>query len=121
MNDYSIRGKTVTADLYGVDFSALDNEEMLVGLMIDAATKAGATVLKEQSVKFRPNGVTVACILSESHITCHSYPEKGFIAVDCYTCGEHCDPEIAIDYCIQELNPQEGFDKEIIARGKRGK
>lgn len=120
MKDYGIRGKTVTADLYGVEFERLNDKNYLATVLVIAATKAGAHVLEEVSWQFDPNGVTVACILSESHITCHSYPEKGFIAIDCYTCGEKCEPEVAIQYCIDKLEPLEGFDKEVVLRGKRG-
>jgi S-adenosylmethionine decarboxylase len=119
MQEYSICGKTVAADLYGVDFNLINDKDFLVKLLTDAAVLCGANVLDSISWQFFPNGVTVANILSESHITCHSYPESGFIALDCYTCGTSCDPEIAIQYCIDKLNPTDGYDKEVIARGKR--
>jgi S-adenosylmethionine decarboxylase len=119
MQEYDIRGKLCTADMYGVNRLLLDSEQYLIEQLIEAAKISGATVLKEQSVKFKPTGVTVACILSESHITCHTYPDRGFIAVDCYTCGEHCDPEKAIEYLALVLCPSDGMDKEVIIRGKR--
>jgi S-adenosylmethionine decarboxylase len=54
-------------------------------------------------VKFTPQGVTGVLVLSESHLSIHTYPEEGFAAVDCYTCGHTVDPEIACDHIREAL------------------
>jgi S-adenosylmethionine decarboxylase len=33
-----------------------------------------------------PGGVTGMLMLSESHLTCHSFPERGFVAFNLYCC-----------------------------------
>jgi len=42
------------------------------------------------------------CLLSESHISIHTWPEEGKAAVDVYTCGD-CNPKIGCDIIIQQL------------------
>ena len=58
------------------------------------------------SKKFEPQGVTVLCLLSESHISIHTWPEEGKAAVDVYTCGD-CNPKIGCDIIIQQLYAQD--------------
>lgn len=53
---------------------------------------SGMTVECAVRKDFRPQGVTAVWVLSESHFTLHTYPEEGYISVDCYTCGDRGDP-----------------------------
>ncbi len=85
-------------DLRDVSFGKLDDLQFLRQVMMEAATRCGATVVGENFVKFQPQGVTGVLVLSESHLSIHTYPEEGFAAVDCYTCGETVDPQVACDY-----------------------
>ena len=43
-----------------------------------------------------PPGFAAVVLLDESHVTAHCYSEKGWLAIDCFTCGT-CDPNIIID------------------------
>lgn len=67
-----------------------------------------------QSKQFEPQGATVLVLLSESHLSIHTYPERGFAAIDCYTCGETVDPQIAIDYLVRVLKPEKTYAKKLI-------
>ncbi len=82
--------------------------------MVEAAEVCGATVLSVQAKQFEPQGATVLVLLSESHISIHTYPEKGFAALDCYTCGETVDPQAAIDYLVSVLKPEKTYAKKLI-------
>jgi len=95
-------GKHYLLNLYGCSFVLLDNEECLIELLEHAATISGATVIQTISKKFEPQGVTVLTLLSESHISIHTWPEKGEAAVDVFTCGD-CDPKIGCDVIIEQL------------------
>jgi hypothetical protein len=56
-------------------------------------------------------------LLSESHLSFHSWPEYNFIAIDCFTCGL-CDTEKIIDDIISYLKPG-FFEKKIFDRGNK--
>ena len=95
-------GKHYLLNLYGCSFVLLDDQEYLIGLLEAAASSSGATVVNTIFKKFDPQGVTVLTLLSESHISIHTWPEKGEAAVDLFTCGD-CDPKIGCDMIIEQL------------------
>ncbi|MGG6313886.1 adenosylmethionine decarboxylase [Paenibacillus macerans] len=112
--EYSTFGRHVAVDTWGVDFEVLNNAELLEAHLVEAAEACGATVLSVQSKQFEPQGATVLVLLSESHLSIHTYPERGFAAIDCYTCGETVDPQLAIDYLVSVLNPEKTYAKKLV-------
>ena len=95
-------GKHYLLNLYGCEFDVLNNEVYLRNLIKLAAETTGATVLQTISHKFEPHGVTAMCLLSESHISILTWPEKGEAAVDIFTCGD-AEPRIGCDVLILQL------------------
>jgi S-adenosylmethionine decarboxylase proenzyme len=89
-------------NLYGCSSILLDDEYFLVDLIENAAVVSGANIIQSISKKFYPQGVTAICLLSESHISIHTWPEIGNAAVDVYTCGK-CEPKIGCDIIIEQL------------------
>ncbi|MBW5447837.1 adenosylmethionine decarboxylase [Cohnella sp. CFH 77786] len=112
--EYSTFGRHVAVDTWGVNFDTLNNAELLQSHMVEAAEACGATVLSVQAKQFEPQGATVLVLLSESHLSIHTYPEKGFAAIDCYTCGETVDPQLAIDYLVGVLKPERTYSKKLV-------
>lgn len=112
--EYSTFGRHVAVDAWGVDFELLNSAEWLQAQMVEAAEVCGATVLSVQAKQFDPQGATVLVMLSESHLSIHTYPERGFAALDCYTCGETVDPQLAIDHMIAVLKPEGVFAKKLV-------
>lgn len=107
-------GKHFLLNLYGCSSVLLNDEHFLIDLIENAAVASGATVLKTVSHKFDPQGVTAICMLSESHISIHTYPELGKCYADIYTCGS-ANPKIGCDILIQQLKPQ-SYDLKFIGR-----
>ncbi len=112
--EYSTFGRHVAVDTWGVDFDLLNSAEFLQAHMVEAAEACGATVLSVQAKQFDPQGATVLVLLSESHLSIHTYPERGFAALDCYTCGETVDPQLAIDYMLAVLKPKATYAKKLV-------
>ena len=89
-------------NLYGCSSIFLDDEYFLGDLIENAAAASGANIIQLISKKFYPQGVTAICLLSESHISIHTWPEIGNAAVDVYTCGT-CEPKVGCDIIIEQL------------------
>jgi S-adenosylmethionine/arginine decarboxylase-like enzyme len=64
-------GKHYLLNLFGCSFVLLNDEHYLMELLEQAAAASGATVCQTIFKKFDPQGVTVLCLLSESHISIH--------------------------------------------------
>ncbi|RAL24386.1 adenosylmethionine decarboxylase [Thermoflavimicrobium daqui] len=114
--EYSTFGRHVAMDAWGINFNLLNDVDELKSHLEKAAIACGATILSTQAQKFDPQGVTVLVMLSESHLSIHTYPEKGFAALDCYTCGHTVDPMVAIQYMLDVLKPTQSYPK-VLHRG----
>ena len=59
--------------------------------MLDHASKIAhalnLNVLSSKTHNFAPYGCTVILLLSESHLSIHTYPERKYCAIDLYCCN----------------------------------
>ncbi len=97
-------GRQVVADLWECDCKLLNDRSRLVELVRQAAEAARATVLDIASHQFEPEGVTALALLSESHISIHTWPEHGYAVVDILTCGKTADPHSGIEVIKRGLD-----------------
>lgn len=105
-------GKHLLLEVYDVGFEAINDVESLQKVMLRGIERARMTVLNVFSHCFLPQGCTVVIALAESHVSCHTWPENGCLAVDVYTCGEGNPRLIALEilkyldsdnYCLREV------------------
>ncbi|MBE1464404.1 ornithine decarboxylase [Kibdelosporangium phytohabitans] len=90
-------GRHVLAEFEGVSAELLDDATFLRESLERALEKAGATVCDMTYKQFEPQGVTLLALLSESHASIHTYPERGAVFIDVFTCGQVADPELAVN------------------------
>ncbi len=95
-------GKHYLLNLYECPHHLINDEKFLRDTIELAAVQSGTTILDTHSKSFYPQGVTVVCLLAESHISIHTWPERGEAACDVFTCGSS-DPKIGCDFIIQNL------------------
>jgi S-adenosylmethionine decarboxylase len=105
-------GKHLLLEVHGVDFSLLNDVTSLQNAMESGVKRAKMTILNIFSHCFLPQGCTVVIALSESHVSCHTWPENGCIAVDVYTCGEGNPKLIALEI-LKYLNSDDYKIREI--------
>ncbi|MGJ8454615.1 adenosylmethionine decarboxylase [Pseudothermotoga sp. U03pept] len=91
-------GRHLIAEFYDCDQQILDDVVLVEQKMKDAAIIAGATIVGSSFHRFLPYGVSGVVVISESHLTIHTWPEYGYAAIDLFTCGEDTDPWKAFDY-----------------------
>ena len=96
--------KHILFELEGCPFSTLDNEDHIKFCLFHAAEASLSKVLKIETQKFVPQGVTGFALLAESHLSIHTWPEKGVAMCDIFTCGDGCEPEKAVDYLSKWLS-----------------
>ena len=110
------RGTHIICELSGCDARALTDVEFVRNVMKAAALEANAEILKTAFHRFEPHGVSGVVVISESHLSIHTWPESGYAAVDFYTCGDHTDPWRACDYAARRLGARSMLTTEV----KRG-
>ncbi|MED1490490.1 adenosylmethionine decarboxylase [Bacillus smithii] len=98
-------GRHVISELWGCEFEKLNDVEQIEKIFVEAALKSGAEIREVAFHKFAPQGVSGVVIISESHLTIHSFPEHGYASIDVYTCGD-LNPNIAADYIAESLGAQ---------------
>ena len=103
----SHQSKHLLLELYRCDYEKLNDESVLRCTLNRSAKLANATVLNLISNKFEPQGVTAIALLSESHISIHTWPESNYSAIDIFTCGQNMFPEVASQYLLESLNAKE--------------
>jgi S-adenosylmethionine decarboxylase len=83
----------------------LGDLEITDRMLRDAAAVAGATLLHVHLHHFGPNaGLSGVAVLAESHISIHTWPERGYAAIDVFMCGA-CDPYKAIAVMRKAFEP----------------
>ncbi|MGE0709519.1 MAG: adenosylmethionine decarboxylase [Planctomycetota bacterium] len=101
------------AELYDCDVSVLSEVEPIRAAMLEAARVIGATVVGEAFHRFTPHGVSGTVVIAESHLSIHTWPERGYAAIDIFTCGG-LDPRPGCDYLKQALGASSGRLQEIL-------
>ena len=80
-------GTHLLVEVYNVPFDKLNDPEKIEKTMVRAVETESLTVLNTFTHQFEPYGVTTLISLAESHLSCHTWPEKGCVAIDIFTCG----------------------------------
>jgi S-adenosylmethionine decarboxylase len=96
-------GTHLLLEVYDVDFKILNDVISLQKVMEKGITRAKMTILNIFSHCFLPQGCTIVIALSESHVSCHTWPENGCVAIDVYTCGEG-NPRLVVIELLKYLN-----------------
>tara|TARA_R110001632_G_scaffold164257_1_gene282672 strand:- start:1536 stop:1880 length:345 start_codon:yes stop_codon:yes gene_type:complete len=95
------KGSHVTADVW-INESETLMDERLIENLAESIKASGLSIMGYKGHKFNDNGAfTCAWILAESHFTIHTFPERNFLSLDCYTCGDNGKPLQAIAEVMQ--------------------
>jgi len=105
-------GQHCTFEIYGTKSELLNDLQFINDTLRKAAIICGATILDSVFHTFDPQGITFILLLSESHISIHTWPEKGCAAIDIYTCGLS-NPESAMWYIIEQFKPKSHSTKSF--------
>ena len=119
MEEHPAEGKHLIIDLHDCKNSfSTDDHHLTESLLRKMAKIVGANDLEYSYHSFKPHGITATLILSESHISIHTYPNERKIFVDIFTCGDVCNPLKAIDILKDFFEPQLVVSR-LIKRGEK--
>lgn len=114
MTKFVAPGLHLLIDFFGAE--NLQNESGIEKTLRSAADACGATVLEITLHSFGEGaGITGVAVLSESHISIHTWPEIDFAALDVFMCGT-CDPRNAVPVLQEFFKPE----KTVVTEHQRG-
>ncbi len=113
-------GKHIIVELSGCDENSINEITEVEKTMLEAAKQANATIIKSVFHKFSPVGVSGVVVISESHLSIHTWPELGYAAIDIYTCGNTTKPFKACYYLAKKFKAKK-IKATYILRGIENK
>lgn len=91
----------------------ITNVVRLQDTLVEAARRAHAQVWSVSFNRFPPNGVSGVVVISESHLSVHTWPEASYMALDIYTCGAKTEPMVAVQYVLEQVSAKHIHITEI--------
>lgn len=107
MTEFDFVGTHVLCDITEVAPHYIMDNGLITEALRRGIEESGATLFEMQSRDFDPVGMTAVYLLSESHVSVHTYPECGSLFVDAFTCGTRSQPERIVATLIDALSPCE--------------
>jgi S-adenosylmethionine decarboxylase len=123
-------GKTETyfgvhfmVDGYNAPKEALEDKGALLDMLKTLPGKMSMYAISEPLVvevgpnnKKDPGGLSGIVLIAESHISFHTFPRRGFVTIDIYTCADELDT----DQLLKEIKKVFKFTDEDTHYIKRG-
>ena len=94
-------------DIMNLDFRTLEDGENIMKIMNKAIEIAQMKIIDSKLHRFSPYGMTGFFMLAESHLSFHTWPEKGNISIDIYSCGEDNKTFQAVTYIIDTFKSKD--------------
>ena len=116
-----IVGKHIILDLFEISTETFKkiykiNFDNFNNFISDTLKNNGATLLKYNVNFFDDVGAfTVLYLLSESHLSIHTWPEHNYISIDIFTCGNSNTQEIANE--LKKYFTPNKLTEQILYRG----
>ena len=114
-------GPHITIDLSGCNIDKLQNLELHHDILAYLPALIGMTSItqpycfKYSGLVPADKGITGFIVIAQSHISIHSFQEKGYCFVDIFSC-EPFDTGKAIDFIVNALEPT-SYKTNIVERG----
>lgn len=106
-------GRHLLVDLFDCDPEALDNIDLVKAAIIEAAKRAQATIVDTVFHTFNPCGISGVVVIAESHLAIHTWPEYRYAAADVFSCGDVLQPQVAVDYLVEQLGSKRASVVEL--------
>ncbi|MEO8637814.1 MAG: S-adenosylmethionine decarboxylase [Candidatus Taylorbacteria bacterium] len=118
-------GEHLTIDGYGGSRELLNSKDLVLGSLSAIPKLLKMEVLSEPQVFFAPEndvkdpgGWSGFVIIAESHVSIHTFPKRGFISADVYTCKNGLEKKIIEDYFKKTFELKD-LETNFLIRGKK--
>ncbi len=112
-------------DGYNGDYTKLNNKDVVLGVLMELPEKLGMKKLSTPEIYFAkgndvkdPGGWSGFVVIEESHISLHTFPARGFISADIYTCQNGLQTEFIKKYFTDKFELKD-LETNFVKRGTR--
>jgi len=92
-------GTHIIIDIYEIENNEkIKYENTIIELLDKIVNKYNLNVVNKALHQFKPYGITGVYVLSESHLSIHTFVEERKVAMDLYTCKTLKDTDNIINY-----------------------
>lgn len=118
-------GSHVTLDGYGADRRALNSMDLVFTALNDLPEILDMNkIMTPYVIRFDGNnkkdagGYSGFVMIAESHIAIHTFPDKGFVTIDVYTCQGSLDAALCSAY-FKKIFGVKSWEQHLIKRGRK--
>lgn len=118
-------GEHITIDGYNGSREKLNDESLVCESLKELPQKLGMHILAGPEVYFAkgndkkdPGGWSGFVVIEESHISMHTFPKRGFISADVYTCQNGLNVDLIKDFFTRTFELKD-IETNFIKRGTR--
>ena len=118
-------GEHLTLDGYGGNFKKLNDKKLVLKCLEELPGKIGMNIIgKAQVYKAADNGIKDSggwsgfVVIAESHISIHTFPHRGFVSIDVYTCRDGMNRKFIEEYFRKKFS-LEDIETHFIKRGTK--
>ncbi len=116
-------GVHLMIDGYEADQTLLSNKEALLNILNSIPVSMGMHTISDPCVvevgpknRKDPGGLSGFVLIAESHVSFHTFPKRGFVTIDVYTCQNDLDT----DKLIAEFTLAFGIKRTDVYVQRRG-
>lgn len=126
MNSMSLHfGEHVMIDGYGGSYDSLNDRKLVLRCLDELPGLLEMRKLAEPVVYFAsgnnakdPGGWSGIVVIAESHMSIHTFPARGFVSIDVYTCKNGMDKEFISSYFRERFSLKD-IEVNFVKRGTR--
>ena len=112
-------------DGYGGDKQRLNDKSLVAQSLSELPQKMGMQILGQPQIYLAPGndnkdpgGWSGVVVIMESHISVHTFPARGFVSIDVYTCQNGLDVNFISDYFTEKFGLKD-LETNFVKRGTR--
>jgi len=124
-NDTTNFGVHYMLDGYGADIELLRDKNALLNILDNIPNEMGMHKISQPQVvvagpnnRKDPGGLSGFVMIAESHISFHTFANRGFVTIDVYTCQDRIDAEKLTKKFVQAFKISD-YDEKVIQRGTK--
>lgn len=100
-------------EFHGCNDEGIKRPATVKKFLCEAVSQGGGTIVKAVFHAFSPYGVSGVVVITESHVTIHTWPEHGYAAVDIFSCSKKLNHKVIRDLLKRSLKAKKVSGKSF--------